>query len=207
MFSQDRDSQKIRIKDSIQIIFLYMKVGIISDTHDDIENVQRAIEIFNAERIEYVIHAGDYVLPGIIKEFEKLNAKLIGVLGNNDGEKVHLLKNFLDIGGELKGELGEIKLNGLEFGIYHGTAKEVKDLLVNSRKYDVLICGHTHKTELPPVTPKEQQLGSNGKRLTTLVLNPGTAHKKIESVSGAFTEGGIIIFDTQTREYRFIDLP
>src|SRR5689334_23920762 len=103
MFRQDRDSQKIRIKDSIQIIFLYMNVGIISDTHDDIENVQRAIEIFNAEGVEYVIHAGDYVFPGIIKEFEKLNAKLIGVLGNNDGEKVHLLKNFLGIGGELKG--------------------------------------------------------------------------------------------------------
>jgi uncharacterized protein len=190
-------------KSGMQIIFLYMKVGIISDTHDDIENVQRAIEIFNAEGIEYVIHAGDYVFPGIIKEFEKLNAKLIGVLGNNDGEKVHLLKNFLGIGGELKGELGEIELNGLEFGIYHGTAKEVKDLLVKSRKYDVLICGHTHKTELPA----KQELGSNGKRLTTLVLNPGTAHKKIESVSGAFTEGGIIIFDTQTKEYRFIDLP
>jgi uncharacterized protein len=190
-------------KSGIQIIFLYMKVGIISDTHDDIENVQRAIEIFNAEGIEYVIHAGDYVFPGIIKEFEKLNAKLIGVLGNNDGEKVHLLKNFLGIGGELKGELGEIELNGLEFGIYHGTAKEVKDLLVKSRKYDVLICGHTHKIELPA----KQELGSNGKRLTTLVLNPGTAHKKIESVSGAFTEGGIIIFDTQTKEYRFIDLP
>ena len=184
-----------------------MKVGIISDTHDDIENVQRAIEIFNAEGIEYVIHAGDYIFPGIIKEFEKLNAKLIGVLGNNDGEKVHLLKNFLDIGGELKGELGEIELNGLEFGIYHGTAKEVKDQLVNSRKYDVLICGHTHKTELPAVTSQKLQPGNNGKRLTTLVLNPGTAHKKIESVSDAFKEGGIIIFDTQTKEYKFINLP
>ena len=41
----------------------------------------------------------------------------------------------------------------------------------------------------------------------TLVLNPGTAHKKVESISGAFKEGGIIIFDTQTKEYKFIDLP
>jgi uncharacterized protein len=64
-----------------------MKIWIISDTHDDIENVQRAIEIFNTEKVEYVIHAGDYIFPGIIIiEFRKLNAKLIGVLGNNDGK-------------------------------------------------------------------------------------------------------------------------
>src|SRR5437764_8089311 len=141
-------------KSSIQDIFLYMKVGIISDTHDDIENVQRAIEIFNAEGIEYVIHAGDYILPGIVKEFEKLNSKLIGVLGNNDGEKVHILKNFLDIGGVLKGELAEIELDGLTFGVYHGTSKEIKEQLVNNGKYNIVICGHTHRKELPNDAPK-----------------------------------------------------
>ena len=109
-----------------------MKIGIISDTHDDVENVQRAIEMFNVERVQYVIHAGDYIFPGIVKEFEKLNSKLIGVLGNNDGEKVHLLKIFLDIGGDLKGELAEIELDGLRFGVYHGTSKEIKEQLVNT---------------------------------------------------------------------------
>ena len=64
-----------------------MKIGIISDTHDDIENVQKAIEIFNAEKVDYVIHAGDYIFPGIVMEFKELNAKLFGVLGNNDGER------------------------------------------------------------------------------------------------------------------------
>jgi putative phosphoesterase len=187
------------------VIVLYMKIGIISDTHDDIDNVQRAIEIFNAQGTDYVIHAGDYIFPGIVREFEKLNAKLIGVLGNNDGEKVHLLKNFLDIGAELKGELGEIQLDGLRVGIYHGTSKEVKERLINTQKYDVLICGHTHKIELPLDTTKENSTGKE--RTATLVLNPGTSHKKVESVCGAFKEGGIIVFDTQTRDYKFIDLP
>ncbi len=44
-----------------------MKIGIISDTHDDIENVQEAIQIFNKNKVDYVIHAGDYVFPGILK--------------------------------------------------------------------------------------------------------------------------------------------
>jgi uncharacterized protein len=191
-----------------------LRIGIISDTHDDIENVQRAIEIFNTERVEYVIHAGDYIFPGIVIEFKKLNAKLIGVLGNNDGEKVHLLKNFLDIGGELKGELGEIELDGLSFGIYHGTDKEVKEKLVNSRKYDIIISGHTHRIEMPSLSSttnnkneKQQRNNTNRKRGPALVLNPGTAHKKVESISGAFKEGGIIIFNTRTEHYKFVDLP
>jgi uncharacterized protein len=191
-----------------------MKIGIISDTHDDIENVQKAIEIFNAEEVDYVIHVGDYIFPGIVLEFKELNAKLIGVLGNNDGERIHLLKNFLDIGGELKGEIGEIELDGLSFGIYHGTDNEVKERLVSSRKYDIIISGHTHKIELPPVSTatnnkneKQHKNSTERKRGPTLVLNPGTAHKKVESLSGAFKEGGIIIFNTQTEEYKFVDLP
>lgn len=178
-----------------------MLVGIISDTHDDINNVQRAIGIFNTEGVDFVIHAGDYVFPGVVKEFEKLNAKLIGVLGNNDGEKVHLLKNFLDINGELKGEVGEVEVSGLKFGIYHGTAIEVKKQLINSGKYNILVCGHTHIRE-PKFSNGKYE--NNGK---TLVLNPGTAHKKVTSVSGAFEEGGIIILDTGTKEYKFTDLP
>jgi uncharacterized protein len=179
-----------------------MKIGIISDTHDDVENVQRAIEIFNAEKVGYVIHAGDYVFPGVVQEFRKLNGKLIGVLGNNDGEKGALLRNFLGINGELKGELGEIEFDGLKFGIYHGTDTGIKDQLVNSKKYDILICGHTHIKE-----PSLNSIGKYKNDGKTLVLNPGTAHKKIASISGAFKESGIIVFDIQTREYKFIDLP
>jgi putative phosphoesterase len=178
-----------------------MKIGIISDTHDDIENVQRAIEIFNAEGVDYVIHAGDYVFPGVVKEFEKLNAKLIGVLGNNDGENVHLLKNFLEVNGDLRGELGKIEVDGLKVGIYHGTSKELKEWLINSGEYDILVCGHTHTKE--PLLNSYGKYEKNGK---TLVLNPGTAHKKVASLSGAFKEGGIIIFDILTKEYKFIDL-
>jgi uncharacterized protein len=96
-------------------------------------------------------------------------------------------------------------LDGLRVGIYHGTSKEVKERLINTQKYDVLICGHTHKIELPLDTTKENSTGKE--RTATLVLNPGTSHKKVESVSGAFKEGGIIVFDTQTRDYKFIDLP
>lgn len=193
-----------------------MKIGIISDTHDDVENVQSAIEIFNTEKVTHVIHAGDYIFPGIVLEFKKLEAKLIGVLGNNDGERVHLLKNFLSIGAELKGELGEVELGGVLFGIYHGTDEQLKRKLVDSGKYDVIITGHTHRIETPSVHNNTINLNDekkqDGNKIhknggPTLVLNPGTAHRKVDTISGAFKEGGLIIFDTETMDYKFVNLP
>jgi predicted phosphodiesterase len=135
----------------------------------------------------------------VVKEFEKLNAKLIGVLGNNDGENVHLLKNFLEVNGDLKGELGEMEVDGLKVGIYHGTSKELKERLINSGEYNILVCEHTHTKE--PSANSDGKYENNGKKL---VLNPGTIHKKVANVSGAFKEGGIIIFDIRTKEYKFI---
>jgi uncharacterized protein len=177
-----------------------MKIGIMSDTHDDIENVQEAIEIFNKEKVEYVIHAGDYIFSGVTKEFKKLNSKLIGVLGNNDIERVEILQDFLDINGELKGEMGEITLDGLKFGIYHGTSNGIKKSLINSKKYNIVVCGHTHMRE-----PESSGVIKDNKE--TFVLNPGPAHRKNTSISGLFDQiGRIIIFDTHSKEYEFVDL-
>lgn len=177
-----------------------MKIGILSDTHDDIENVQEAIQIFNKNKAEYVIHAGDYIFPGIIKEFANLNAKMIGVLGNNDGERNGIVKSFLDIEGELKGEIGEIEIDEIRFVIYHGTDKEIKESITRSQKYDILICGHTHKRE-------PQNSGTIANNKDTFILNPGSAHRKSISISKSFTDiGRVILFDTQSKAYEFIDL-
>ncbi len=179
-----------------------MKIGIISDSHDDMENVQESISIFNRNDVKYVIHAGDYIFPGIIKEFVKLKAKLIGVLGNNDGEINGISKSFKDINGELMGEIGEIEIDKIKFGIYHGTKMEIKENMIKSQKYDILICGHTHQQEplyfgkIPPTT--------NSK---TFVLNPGSSHRKSSSISKSFEDvGKIILLDTRSREYEFIHL-
>src|SRR5437867_6794007 len=64
-----------------------MNIGIISDTHDDLSNLKNEVRTFNERKVSYVIHAGDYVFPGVVKEFKNFNGKLVGVLGNNDGEK------------------------------------------------------------------------------------------------------------------------
>ena len=99
-----------------------MNIGIISDTHDDLPSLKSAIRKFNERKVKYVVHAGDYVFPGVVKEFKNLDGKLIGVLGNNDGEKLGLSKNFQEIGGELHEEFCNLELDNLKIAIYHGTS-------------------------------------------------------------------------------------
>jgi len=59
-----------------------MKIGIISDTHDDIDNIKKAVKIFKDKGIKTVIHLGDIVAPPAIKFFKGF--KLIGIFGNNE---------------------------------------------------------------------------------------------------------------------------
>jgi predicted phosphodiesterase len=118
----------------------------------------------------------------------------LGVLGNNYGEKLMLLKKFMELGGKLEGEFDDIVIDGLRFGIYHRTSEKLREAAIESGIYNVFIHGHTHKR-------REDKIGQ------TLVLNPGAAHKKVKSASGFFEEGGIMIFDTQSKEYKYVPLP
>jgi putative phosphoesterase len=171
-----------------------MNIGIISDTHDDLSTLKNAIKIFNERKVEYVIHAGDYVFPGVVKEFRDLNGKLIGVLGNNDGEKLGLAKNFQEIGGVLHGEFCNLELDNLKIAIYHGTSNEMTEAIISSQLYDLIIHGHTHKKR-------------GDKIRGVLVLNPGCAHRDFPNIDGEIeTEPSIIIFDTTKISYQFIRL-
>ncbi len=64
-----------------------MLIGIMSDTHDNLPAIRKAVEFFNERNVDLVIHAGDYVAPFVARELKKLKAPLKGVFGNNDGER------------------------------------------------------------------------------------------------------------------------
>ncbi|MCD6495052.1 metallophosphoesterase family protein, partial [Candidatus Bipolaricaulota bacterium] len=40
-----------------------MKIGIISDTHDNMPKIAAAVRLFNEEHIDLVVHAGDFISP------------------------------------------------------------------------------------------------------------------------------------------------
>ena len=163
-----------------------MKIGLISDTHDNIQNIQKAISLFNDKHVSFVIHAGDIVSPEAVEAFT--GVKLIAVLGNNDLEVDGLTNAFDRIGGQLKGEFHELVQDDLIFAIYHGTNPRRKESLIQSGKYDVVVYGHTHRIQ-------------NKKIGKTLVVNPGTA-------KGWFFgyRATAAVFDTKTKESEFLYL-
>ena len=69
-----------------------MKIGIISDTHDNIENILKAVKVFNSRHVDIVPHAGDFVSPIAVKSFACI--KLVGILGNNDTDIPGLTSAF-----------------------------------------------------------------------------------------------------------------
>ncbi|HEY7571629.1 MAG TPA: YfcE family phosphodiesterase [Nitrososphaeraceae archaeon] len=186
-----------------------MKIGIISDTHDDLDSLRSAIRIFKRELISYVIHAGDFIFPGVVDELKELmlelpTIKIIGVLGNNDGEKLMLYKKFMEIGGELNTEFIDIMISSFRFGIYHGTNENLREAVIRSGIYDVLIHGHTHKrrNEIVEIALK------NDKIIKIIqVLNPGTAHSNFPNIEKK-TENipSILIYNTDDKRYHFINL-
>ena len=71
-----------------------MLIGAISDTHDNLPQVEKAVKYLNDQKVGLVLHAGDYVAGFVIPKFKQLNCKLIGVFGNNDGDHELLKKRF-----------------------------------------------------------------------------------------------------------------
>jgi hypothetical protein len=79
-----------------------MKIDLISDSHDHLENIKKSVKVFKDSKVDLVIHLGDYVNPNSVGAFKGL--KLTGLFGNNDGDKFRLRNAFKDIGGEIKGD-------------------------------------------------------------------------------------------------------
>ncbi len=136
-----------------------MILAIISDSHDNIYAIEKFLNEIKNKDIYALIHAGDIVAPFSLKMFEKIPCKKFFVFGNNDGERKVLGELSKKYGIEMDDFL-EIELNNKKIAIYHGTIKGFLESIIKSNIYDIVIYGHTHKTDIR----------NEGK---TLVINPG----------------------------------
>jgi len=161
-----------------------MKMGIISDTHDNLPQIRKAVKVFNREKVELVLHAGDFVSPFTSLEFKNLNCPLKGVFGNNDGDKLYLQEKFKGIG-ELYPAPYNVNINSKNVIMLH--KEKLIDALAESQKYDVIIYGHTHRSDLRKI----------GK---TLIINPGECGGWLTGKST------IALLDLETLEAKVINL-
>jgi len=164
-----------------------MIVGLISDTHDRLRLIDEAVKRLNEENVELVLHAGDFIAPFVASHFKPLKAPLIGVFGNNDGDKTLLKKKFAELGHDIRGRFAFVNVDGLRIALLHGDQTELMRSLLELESHDVLVCGHTH-------APRTYRRGR------TLVINPG-------AVCAYLTEKPTItILDTKTLNSRTIKL-
>ena len=67
-----------------------MQIGVVSDTHNNLKNIDKIIALFNEKKVSLVIHTGDIANAKSLEKFSKLESKLVGVYGNNDREEIGL---------------------------------------------------------------------------------------------------------------------
>ena len=161
-----------------------MLIGIMSDSHDNIPNIKKAVNKFNELQIEHLYHAGDIVSPFTFNNFKNLNCPIDFVFGNNDGEELYLIEKF-------KGKavfhkhLYEFTIDDKKFIMMHEPNNI--EYLFQKQVYDVIIYGHTHKLDIR-------------KNDKTLLINPG------ESCGILSGDSTILTLDTSTLEYSVIYL-
>jgi putative phosphoesterase len=134
-----------------------MRIGVLSDTHDHMSHIRRAVEALNDLQVELALHAGDYVAPFVVNELARLNCRLMGIFGNNDGERLGLTKRISEIG-QVQVQPLFLELKGCRIAMVH--EPEPVEAFARSGLYDLVLYGHTHQQELRTVGE-------------CLVLNPG----------------------------------
>ena len=157
-----------------------MEIGIISDTHDNIELAEKASDFFDG-RVEKVIHCGDMVAPFTAELFDR-EYDFYAVRGNNDGE--WNLKSTVEKFGSFENNILELEIEGLSIVVYHGTEEETVEGLVE-KDYNFVLRGHTH----------ERKMKNHGE---TVEVNPGGI--KLPNQEEGFS---VAVLDTETEEIEF----
>lgn len=171
-----------------------LRIGIMSDTHDNLPMVDRAVKALVDDGVELVLHAGDYVAPFVVPHFKPFKDKFVGVFGNNDGDHEFLKRRFAEFGLEIRGIFAELKIDNRRIALLHGGEpggapgpSELLRSLLSSECYDVLAYGHVHVAK----AYKEGKM---------LVVNPG-------EVCGYLTQKpSVAVLDTKTLDVKMIPL-
>lgn len=159
-----------------------MLIAVISDTHDNIFRLKRAIEKINNKNINIVFHCGDIGVE-TIKILQKEKFTVYAVCGNSDD--YNILKNIINNSNiKLFEDAGESIIDGINIAITH--YPDLARLLASSKKYNVIFYGHTHKKKIEEV-------------YNTQLINPG-------DIEGRNKNPSFLIYNTTNKNFEFINI-
>ena len=124
-----------------------MKIAVVSDSHDNLEKIEKFVNLVNEENVSLVIHCGDFISPFSVKVFtEKLKCDFVGVFGNNDGE----IQGILKVSGGTIAKPPAVKVvDNLKIVFMHEPL--FVEQIAKSGDYDYVIYGHTHRVDVRTV--------------------------------------------------------
>ena len=163
-----------------------MKIGILSDSHDDHVNVQKVIDVFNESKVEMVLHGGDFISPSTACKFSQLEqAGFIGVFGNCDRERDSIKSSVTAFGGEIYQGIYTGQIDRIRVFMTH--CCHVVDDVAASGLYDLVIYGHTHKRDIRKVEK-------------AFIVNPG------ETANLSCGDSSVVMLDTGSMNYEVVCL-
>jgi hypothetical protein len=164
-----------------------MKIGVLSDTHDNLANIRKAVDLFSKKGVEVVLHCGDFCSPFTLPLFRPLvekGVKMHAVFGNNDGDKVLLTRRGEGVCAFNDGA-AILTVGGRRIVMMH--YPDVAGDLLHAGTFDLVIHGHDHKARVE---------GGENK-----LLNPGTC-------SGYLADRATVaLVDTESLGVELVELP
>lgn len=167
-----------------------MRITIVSDSHDNLVNIDKMLTFCKKEKIEVMLHCGDICSPSALDYLARnFSGKIFYVLGNVHGELeemegVNKKRNNL----VFLGDQGDPVIKGvnLKIGMVH--YPDVAKKMAETKKYDFVFHGHTHQ-------PWEETIGH------CKVVNPGT-------LAGMFNKPTFAVLNTETKnlELKLLEL-
>lgn len=125
-----------------------MLLGVVSDTHNHLTNVERIVEIFNRAGVDRVVHTGDITQAKTLTTLADLAAPLCGVFGNNDLERAELDAACRRYGFDFAAGTRRFDWGGRRVLVVHDPLDVPRDATGGSPGggCDVVLHGHTHRT-------------------------------------------------------------
>ncbi len=169
---------------------LVMKFAIISDIHDNLSNLDKALAHCQQQQVQQVVFCGDFCSPFVVHNMGTSGFTFHCIFGNNDGDKFLITTNVahyknIKLYGEYIGEENNpLTIEGIKIAATHYPfyAKP----LAKTGWYDCVFFGHNH-------IASKQKFGA------CLMLNPG-------SIAGINQPASFAIYDCVAKQSTFIEL-
>jgi putative phosphoesterase len=162
-----------------------MKIGILADIHDNVDNIRHAVNLLNTLQVRVTLIAGDLVSPLVVPSLRKLRGKVVACFGDNDGNQTGISGGMRIVGTMAHGPVCYQTDDGVRILMAH-QLKEIRDCIEGS---DVVVFAHSHRASI--VTDR------NGR----VFINPG------EVGGWMFRKPSIALFDTETKKAEILELP